>query len=211
MKRAALFIGLPVLAGGLFWQFPLFHVVPFADQRASQYEAAFDAAQFAETFWSERLVPSLCDAPDARAVLAAFDKDPQVARNTLGRKFGIGRARLFLLRGSGTVVDIDRNRIGVALQAGTAEPDVMLHTGLLFGNAVRDASGLLDPSDFSNSQYFNDISTELNRLVEARVIPKAKEICLPGRTIHFAGCAEISDDEHHFRPLKLIILDVGLE
>ena len=92
---------------------------------------------------------------------------------------------------------IDKKGVGVALQGEAKEPDIVLQTGLLFGNTVRDATGLLDASNFPDSRQFNEISTELNRIVEARVIPILKEKAAVGRQIDFAGCAEIPDEGEH--------------
>ena len=49
----------------------------------------------------------------------------------------LGRAYFYFLRGSGTIVSVDEKRVGVAIEAGRSEPDLVFVTGLLFGNAVR--------------------------------------------------------------------------
>jgi predicted lipoprotein len=80
----------------------------------------------------------------------------------------------------------------------------------VFGNVVRDASGLLDPGEFSNSQHLNAISAQLNRIVEQRVIPRIKELSVVGQKIQFVGCAEAPDDGRDMPLLKVIPLDVSL-
>ena len=40
------------------------------DLKTRKHESAFNAADFAKTFWSEQLIPSLNQAPDAATVLA---------------------------------------------------------------------------------------------------------------------------------------------
>lgn len=211
MKRICVILSCFFLAGALFWFFPLFHVVQIESLEAAKRQSAFNAAEFAKTFWSERLIPSLHQAPDATTILSAFRVDPETARAKFGRKVGVSRTRLIVLRGGGTIVMLDKQGVGVALQRGANEPDVVLQIGLLFGNTVRDATGLLDASNFPDSRQFNEISTELNRLIEARVIPILKEKAAAGRHIDFAGCAEIPDEAQIIRPLAIIPLDISVE
>ena len=60
--------------------------------------------------------------------------------------------------------------VSIALQEG--EPaEVVIEIGPVFGNAIRDGSGLLDVSEFANSQDFNALSAEINRRVEELVLP----------------------------------------
>ena len=146
-----------------------------------------------------------------RRLLADFRASPETARAKFGRKVGVSRTRLVVLRGNGTIVTIDKKGVGVALQGETKEADIVLQTGLLFGNTVRDATGLLDASNFPDSRQFNEISTELNRIVEARIVPILKEKAVVGRQIHFAGCAEIADEGELVKPLTIIPLEVRVE
>lgn len=211
MSRLPLILCGLLLAAGLSWLFPLFHVVRIGNSAAEKQRAEFDAAAFAKSFWNDRLVPSLNQAPDAATVLQAFQEDPGQAREKFGRKVGMSRSRFIVVRGSGTIVELDKKGVGVALENGTSDADVKLLTGLLFGNTVRDATALLDPSSFANSQHFNEISTELNRIVEDRVIPKLKEKAATGQHVRFTGCAEIPDEERDIKPLPLVPLYVGID
>jgi predicted lipoprotein len=212
MKRVVVFLFVVALASGVFWKFPLFHIVRSAEREISRSDTAFDAVAFAESFWKEKLIPSLHDdpeVPDAASLMGALRENPKAARRQFGRKVGISRTRLFILRGSGVVVSADRNGIGIALQSRASAADIVLHAGPVFGNIVRDVSGMLDPSDFANSQHFNDISTGLNRIVEARVIPRVKQLATSGQKIAFVGCAEVPDDWRIDQPLKVIPLEVS--
>jgi predicted lipoprotein len=211
MKRTGAILCCLFLAGCVLWFFPLFHVVHTNSVENIGVESAFNAAEFAKTYWSERLVPSLNMAPDAATVLAAFQTSPESARAKFGRKVGVSRTTLIVVRGSGAVVMTDKKGVGVALQRDAKEADIILQTGLLFGNTVRDAAGLLDASDFADSRRFNEISTELNRIIESNVIPVLKEKVAMGRQIRFAGCADIPDEANNIRPLAIIPLEIRVE
>jgi len=211
MKRVAVIFCCLLAAGCLFWFFPLCHVVRTDSVGLAQQEAAFDPADFANRFWNDRLIPSLSQAPDAATVLKAFRASPVAARGKFGRTVGVSSTTLLVVRGNGTIVTVDKKGVGVALERDAKGPDVVLQTGLLFGNTVRDATGLLDAGDFSDSRQFNEISTELNRIIETRVIPTLKEKSATGRRINFAGCADIQDESEIIRPLKIIPLVVRVE
>ncbi len=211
MKRTCVIFCCVLLIGCLFWLFPLFHVVRIEQFKNSPHEPVFNAADFSKSFWSERLIPSLAQAPDAATVLKAFQANPDTTRERFGRKVGVSRTRLIVFRGSGTIATIDKTGVGVALDDKTKKADIVLQTGLLFGNIVRDATGLLDASNFPDSRQFNEISTELNRIIEARVIPVLKDHAVVGAKILFAGCAEISDQSPIDVPLKIVPLEARVE
>lgn len=207
MGRIAAIVGLLVAVGVLLWFFPLFHVVPVEQVQAEKQQAAFSAAQFANDFWTNRLQPSLSKAADAHEVFSVAREDPEGVRERFGRSVGLGRTKLYFLRGSGTIVSVEKDRVGVSLDGQEDEADLVLQTGLLFGNTVRDATGLLDAGDFPNSQHFNDISSELNRIIEALVIPTLKEQAEVGREVQFVGCSAVLHEQDWHR-LQVIPLEV---
>lgn len=211
MNRILAIFGYAIAAGGLVWFFPLIHVVHNDAPDISKRVSTFNAAEVATTFWDERLIPSLKKAPDAATVLSAIYDDPQSARARFSRKAGVSRTSLFVLRGSGAIVTMETKGIGIAFAPNGKEPDVVLQTGLLFGNAVRDATGLLDASKFADSRQFNEMSTELNRIVESHAMPILKERSAVGRRLDFAGCVEIQDGSKIDKPLTIIPLDIHID
>jgi predicted lipoprotein len=210
MSRLAIVVGVVLLGAGLLWKVPLFHVVPIGQSTTSQQTSAFNAREFAEDYWQSRLIPGLADAHDAASVLKALDADVQQARSEFGRAVGLGRSSYFLVRGEGTIVSIEKNRIGVALSADARDPDLLITTGAVFGNAVRDAPGLLAAGDFTHSQHFNELAAELNLLVENRVGKPFSKQAQVGRKVRFVGCIEVQG-EKPTKPLKLIPLEAAVE
>lgn len=204
MKRVvSILIGCAVMAV-VFCVFPAFHVVPLKQAQAEKMKGAFNAADFASEFWRKRLTPALKQAADAQTVLDALAKDPKAAATTFGHTVGISDTTHYFIRGTGTVVSVEGKGVGVALHGSDSKPDLLIKTGLLSGNTVRDATGLLTASEFPNSQNFNDISTELNRIVESQILPYLKTNATVGRTLRFAVCAEVGEDDASDRPLKVI-------
>ena len=211
MKRFAfILIGAVVLAL-ICWMLPPFHVVSLQQAETAKAQGVFNPEDYAAKFWSERLTPALSKATDAQTVLDAMAKDPKSAATNFGRTVGVGDAVYFFMRGTGTVVSVEARGVGVSLNGAGAEADMLIKTGLLFGNTVRDATGLLNASEFPNSHDFNDVSIELNRIVESRVISQLKTNAVVGRIIRFAVCAEVSEDDMGERPLKVVPVNMELE
>jgi predicted lipoprotein len=193
----------------LLVKFPLFHIAPI-EQASTRQVAPLNPKAFAEQYWTTRLVPRLADAHDAATVLAALRANAQQARSEFGRTVGLGRSTYFLLRGEGTIVSIEKNAIGVALAEAGREPDLLITTGPVFGNAVRDAPGAITAGEFSRSQDFNDLAAELNLLVENRVERPLAEHAHIGGHVRFVGCVELLG-EKPIKPLKLIPLEAVVD
>jgi predicted lipoprotein len=191
-------------AAVLLYFMPLFHVVPLdvAGQRASG--TAFDPAAVVDRFWTERLIPGTGGAVDAADLVAAVQQDRHNARQTYGRRMGLGGVYYYFIAGSGRVVAVDRNSVGLALRDDQGHTQVLLEAGPIFGNAVRDGTGLLDVNDFANSQDFNALSAEINRRIEQNVLPELRRLASVGAPIRFVGCAEIVDEDADLNPLRIV-------
>lgn len=196
---ACLVVGVLVL----LYFLPLFHIVPLKAAREESAAAVFDAAAFVETFWNARLLKSTDSAVDAGELLAAFRTNAADAVERFGHRLGLSGTSSYFVSGGGRVVATEGGTIRIALQdGGTAV--VVIETGPVFSNAIRDGSGLLDVSDFQNSQDFNALSSEINRRVEERVLPLLKEKSAIGVAIRFVGGVEITDTETEPSPLRLV-------
>ena len=134
----------------------------------------------------------------------AIEQDHQAARDAHGRSLGLSDTYFYFLSGTGRVVSVEKNTVGLSIDDDSTQVQVLLETGLLFGNAVRDGTGLLDVNGFANSQEFNAISTEINRRIETDVLPKLREMATVGSTIRFVGCAQVTDEETDLSPLRVV-------
>jgi predicted lipoprotein len=143
-------------------------------------------------------------------VLAALADNHVVARQEFGRTVGRSRSSFFLVRGRGRIIAVEKSRVGIAFSADVDEAEMWLVSGPVFGNAVRDSTGLLRSQDFPNSQDFNRISAELNKLVEQRVQPALRVAAAAHQSIDFVACVEIPGGAVD-QPLEMIPLAVAVE
>ena len=193
------------------WRFPLFHIVPLNQIRAGKVAETFNAKRFAESFWMNQLPGSLEKAVKSDVLLAAIQSDVALAKRKFGRTVGLSEGYFYFISGSGRVTAASNEDVSLAMVEGKTNVEISLQTGLIFGNALRDGTGLLNAGDYPNSQDFNDISTALNQIVETRVLPKLRQEAKVGARLCFIGCAEISDEASDLKPLKVIPIQTESE
>lgn len=211
MKRFLQWLALAIGLVVLYRVFPLFHIVPLERAMAKKAEAAFDPAEFAETFWNERLLKSFSQAVPAQTLIAAIQSDPAAARKKFSRSLGLSDSYFYFIAGRGRVLEVTEDEITLAVTGSATEAEVSLQVGFLFNNAIRDGTGLLNVNNFPNSQDFNAISEALNHIVETRVQPALREQAKVGSVIQFVGCAEVDDETMDLKPLKVVPIQAEVQ
>jgi len=198
-----------VIVAGLCWRVPLFRIVPLEQATREKTATVFDPKRFAETFWSGPLPQALRTAVPAEVLLPTIQTNAPEARRKFSRSVGVSESYTYFISGKGRVTSATENEVLLAVTPGATNGEVSLQLGLLFSNAVRDGTGLLNVNDYPNSQDFNAISEALNRIVEERVHPKLRELAKVGATIEYVGCAEVNDESTDLRPLKVVSIHVA--
>ena len=194
LVRAGFLLGV----AAFLYLLPPFRIVPLEEAGARSAEEAFDADAFVEELWAELEEPDR--AVDAGELLRALAEDPAAAAERYGRRLGLSGRASYFVSGTGRIAAVEPRRVTVELPEGAS---VVIATGPVFGNAIRDGSGLLDVNDFANSQDFNAVSAEINRRVEERVLPALTERAEPGETVSFLGAVEIADSDAAAESLAL--------
>ncbi len=210
MRAVRWFIVVVILACVCWW-FPLFHVVSLKTAMAEKAATTFNATQFAETFWTNQLPSALEKTVTAKMLLPAIQSDAAAAKKKFARSLGLGEGYFYFLRGAGKIISVSDDEIILTVTENSTNAEVSLQTGLIFGNALRDGTGLLNGNDFPNSQDFNDVSAALNHLVETRVLPKLREQAKVGANISFVGCAAVDDESNDLKLLKVIPIQTTTE
>lgn len=164
---------------------------------------AFEAKAYAATFWNGKLRPALAQATDLTALLADLQTAPQPTFAAKSHALGIGNIRYFLVKGAGTITAVHENDVAVRLPSG---PEVQLATEYIFGNAVRDATGLIRITEFENTADLNNVSAQLNNLVRQRVVAPLKAAARPGQAVQFTGAIELNQAHLHLDKLTIIPL-----
>lgn len=197
---------LAVVMAALAYIFPPVRVVrlePVAVGSTGLASGAFDARATAEKIWDEKLAAAAKFAVDGATLIAALERDPKAAAQRHVRRVGLGGMAYYFMTAEGRISAVDREGVHVEV-GGRPRAAFVLETGAVFGNAVRDGTGVVDVNAFTNSQDFNALAAALNALVEARVQPLLRERAKVGATIRFTGCAEVGEIGGDPRLLRVI-------
>lgn len=170
----------------------------------------FDSKAYVFQFWHEKLPTAVARSIPVIDVITGLNTDIVQTGQKFGHTLGLGSTYYFLLQGEGKVLKISDEGILLSIFTNQRKPDILLATNYIFGNAIRDASGLIDVSDFPSSMEFNNISSEINKLVTRDVIPSFSDKVKSGDTLYFSGAAEVNKDEPELNPLKIIPIEVRI-
>ena len=201
MKKFCKYTVAAVIIGLLLYHSLYFENLQKVKER--QRRQAFNAAEYARDFWDNQLPAVLDSALDAGELIELFNTDMARAVKEYGKAPGVSRVYAYLLKGRGRIVAAGQEGLKVSVREPQSSPDVLIATGFYIpGNAVRDASGLIDVSEFSNTMKFNEISGEINKIAVKEVIrPFLDRNPAAGMTVVFSGATQVAQDatqEHLF-------------
>ena len=175
--------------------------------KAEQATKTFSAASYAKNFWDKKLIPDLHAATAIDKLIPKLTTDPVQAFGNYSHALGIGNLRYFLIQGKGTVTGIDADDITISL-AGLSGPKVKIATEYIFGNAARDATGLININDFNNTMDFNNVSAEINAIIRNKVLPLLKHAKV-GNAISFTGAIELNKEHLNLSQIEVIPVAVN--
>lgn len=154
--------------------------------------AAFDAVAFSKKLWNDQLPVRVNSAPGLDVLLAALQSNPDRAFEKYSHAIAIGNIRYSLVQAAGRVTAIDEDEVRVEVRQGATPVTVHLATEYVYGNAIRDASGLVDVKNFVNTTDLNNISESLNKQVKEQVLPPFKQAVQKKDSLWFAAVLELN-------------------
>lgn len=181
------------------------------EMKAESLSKSFDPAHYAEDFWNNKLPSKLPEAVDAGALVRMLLQDKERAFENHSNALGIGNIRYFLVRGEGIVEDIEENFASVRSGDEETPVDVNIAIEYIFGNAVRDASGVVDINEFSNTMDFNNISAEINRIIRTKVVPPFVENVKKGDSVAFTGAIELNREILNLETFEAIPIELTIK
>lgn len=171
--------------------------------RAEKSKKAFDPAEYAKGFWEKKLLPNLDQGIGLSELIDLLLMEPDKAFEDYSHALGIGNIRYFLVKGKAHVTEVREDEILVNLN-GPEPISFRIATEFIFGNAVRDASGLISINEFNNTMDFNNVSAEINQLIRTEVIPAIKDKVKVGDGLVFYGAIELNKQHLDLTDLELI-------
>lgn len=171
-----------------------------------------NTAAYSRTFWDKKLPRAIDKAVSLTALMEQLRSLPEKAFEAHGNALGIGELKYFMVKGEGSVKQVNENDILIRIPSQKAGSTLRIATEYVFGNAVRDASGLINMNEFDNTADFNEVSAGINRIIREEVLPGFKQKVKNGDSISFTGAIELNRrflnlSDIEITPVQLTILN----
>ncbi|MFC2137392.1 DUF2291 domain-containing protein [Bacteroidota bacterium] len=168
----------------------------------------FNAKEYALDIWQKKIPKAIDEAPDIIPLFKMINKDPDKAFEDFGRKLGISKTYYFMVKGEGIIHSMEDEFFYV--QIGDSI-NIQLATAFIFGNAVREGSGVADINEFVNMTDFNNVSVMLNKIVKEEIVADLNKFAKSEMHISFAGTFEINSDNFDINSIRIIPVSVKLQ
>lgn len=188
--------------------FALYHSVnlqPLDQVLQSRTEGTYNPSAYAIEFMTSRVeaLPAL----NASAFLAELTASPEQLCELKGKKLGISDAYNFIIEGEATIKAVEEEFTVVTLANGQ---ELKIATSFIFGNAIRDGSGMAHIGDFQNTMDFNAISVELNNIVRETIVPPFRENAEPGQQLYFKGAVKVDITNPETKTLRIMPVQIKM-
>lgn len=179
------------------------------DVKAASAVKQFDATSYARHFYDKKLMPGIDKAVEIDALIKMIQSDPAKAFQSHSHALGIGNIRYFLVKGAGMIKAIDENTTTISYSSDTTQKQLNIATEFVYGNAIRDASGLININEFNSTMDFNNVSAEINKIVRTEVLPSFKAKAKVGDQVRFSGAMELN--QAHVNLDQIEVIPISLE
>lgn len=144
---------------------------------------------------------------NADQLLAAFEARPDSTMAKYGNRLGIGQSSFFMVTVQGTVSQKSQGGFVIHTDRG----EYLVDTKYIFGNAIRDASGLVKLTDFKTNAEFNKLSEALNDLIREKSIPTQHSNISDGDLVKVTGALKLSKKAKEELRIQPVSIEKGME
>ena len=172
--------------------------------RKTEASQKFDAVAFSKKLWEEKMPAKIDSAVDLSLLIKEVTTDKEAAFKKYSNAMGIGNYRYALIKTQATVISVNEDEIQLQLPLEDSVITAVLATEYIYGNAVRDASALIDIKDFPNTDNLNSVSEEMNKMVRTTVLPPFKTTVKKGDKINITAAVELNKEHIKWSGLELL-------
>ena len=201
MKRPIKYFLIALLVGVALYNAVYFQ--PLDNRNAAKKKSVFDPDAFAGAFIETKLkeLPAI----KADQFLESLKQDLGQFTAEKGRKLGISNDYYFIVEGNAKVLGIEEENVRISLDVENAA-ELRLATEFIFGNTIREASGMANIGDFQNTMDFNNISVAVNERVRSDIIPPFLSEVKEGDDIYFKGAVKVNTKKPNLENLRIVPL-----
>ena len=172
--------------------------------RKNTATASFNAEEFSKKLWKEQMPAKIDSAVDLVTLINAVNNDPQLAFRKYTNALDIGNYGYAFVKLNAQVQDVSEDDVMLNLPVKDSVLHLQLATEFIYGNAIRDASRLVQVKDFPNTMDLNSISEELDKIIRTTIVPPIKGQVKKGDQVHVVAAIEINKEHIHWQNLELL-------
>lgn len=191
MKNIVLIILIAILAyNSVYFE----KLSELADSETSE----FNFGAYADSLYNQGILKN-DEAVNLEVLLNELKTDKDLAFKNYGNRLGIGSSAFFMTKIEGEV--IAKTELGLKVRTPSKQV-VEVDTKFIFGNAIRDASQLVQLTDFKTNAEFNALSEALNQIIREKEIPVQLEKINQGDHVSVTGALKLSKNQE--LPIQLL-------
>ena len=180
------------------------------DEKKASATKEFDAKTYARKYFDSKLLPALNNAIDINVLRVMLLADINKAFDTHAHALGIGNVKYFLIKGEGQITAINENDVAIVSKTDSAQHVYTIATEFVYGNAIRDASGLISLNEFDNTSDINNVSEEINKIVRNEVLPPFIKTVKKGDVVQFSGAIELNKEHLNVENIEIIPISLKI-
>lgn len=202
MKKNYIYTILAVLFGTLLFNSVYFEKL---SERNSQKNSKFNFKTYADSLYYNGILKSN-NSIEANQLLALIKSNPDSVFKAYGNRLGIGESAYFMIKAQGKLLEKNENSLKIATKNGVT---VNIDTKFIFGNAIRDASGLVKLTDFKTNADFNKVSEELNTVIREKAIPENLKNINKGDVISVTGAIKLKKGKSDLQVVQILPIKIS--
>ena len=207
MEKALKYILFILIAGLVLYN--SISISKLSSMKANKNEK-FDAITYTQLLWKNRMQGKLDSAIEISTLVNEVSVNQVAALDKYGNALGIGNYRYVLVNALVSIIDIKEDEINIQFNTGDQQIDALIATEYIYGNAIRDASGLVSVKDFSNTDDLNAISEAMNAKVRNQVLPPFKKSVKKGQKLQVVAAVELNKAFVQWKGLELIPIQIQI-
>lgn len=170
----------------------------------SPKQSSFDFKTFADSLYYRGSIRAT-NGLELSQLLALVQSNPDSAFKTYGNRLGIGNSAYFMVKGEGKVTEKQTDGLKVISDGNHT---FFVDTKYIFGNAIRDASGLVKLTDFKTNADFNKVSEALNTIIREKAIPNELKSITVGDKIVVNGAIKLNKQQDNTLPISILPVNI---
>ncbi|HEX6847877.1 MAG TPA: DUF2291 family protein [Chitinophagaceae bacterium] len=178
--------------------------------RTNTVANAFDAVAFGKQLWNEKMPAKIDSAVQLTTLIDEIEKDVEVGVNKYTNALAIGNYRYALVKLTADVLDVKEDEVILGAKHNDSVLTLNLATEFIYGNAVRDASGLVQVEKFPNSTDLNNLSEALNKIIRTTVLPSFKTAIQKGDKVVLVAAVELNKEHIHWNGIELLPVKIEI-